>query len=82
MPSRYRLKTKKQKVPDYILVVVVLVDAGNDVVDTQLLFGVLQQRDKRPFTAVRQVALSDCHIKPVLPEHSFPLATNATDPGS
>jgi len=81
MPSRYRFKPEEKKVPDNVLVVVVVVQTGDNVAHSQLLLGVLQQRDKRALAAIRQLVLGNCHIKPVLPEHRFPLAADAAHAG-
>ena len=49
-------------VPDDVLVVGRFVQTGDDVVHPQLLLGVLQQRDKRPLTPVRQLVLEKCEL--------------------
>jgi len=81
MPSRYRFKPEEQEVPDNVLVVMVVVEAGHDMAHTQLLFGVLQQRDKRTLAAIRQLVLGDRHVEPVLPQHRFPLAAYTAHAG-
>lgn len=41
------LESQEQEVPDDVLVVVVvIVEAGDDVVDAELVLGVLEQRDE------------------------------------
>jgi hypothetical protein len=56
MPRGDWLKTKKQEVPDDVLVVVVLlVEAGHYVHHAQLLLSVLQQGDKRPFASITEL---------------------------
>jgi len=79
VPSVDGLKPKEQEVPYDVVVDMALVKTGNDVVHTQLLFGVLEQRDKSSLTPIRQLVLSDCNVKPVLPLNCFPLATNSSD---
>jgi len=82
VPSADGLKPKEQKVPYDVVVNVTLIEAGDNVVDSQLLLRVLEQRDKRALTSVRKLVLSDCHIQPILPLNRFPLAANSSNASS
>jgi len=83
VPRTERLKSQEQEVPDDVLVVMLCpVQAGNDVRHPQLLLGVLQQRDKGPLAAVRQLVLSNTDVEPALPEYSFPLGPDSALAGS
>jgi len=79
VPRSNRLETKKQEVPDDILVVVVhLVQTGHDVQNAQLLLSVLKQRDERPFAAITELLASDGDVEPLLPQHGRPGGANST----
>jgi len=81
VPSADGLKSEEQKVPDDIVVDMVLVQAGNHVIHTQLLLCILEQRDESPLTPIGELVLCDCHVEPVLPLNGLPLAAHATNPG-
>lgn len=79
MPRSDRLETKKQEVPDDVLVVVVhLVETGHHVQNAQLLLGVLKQRDERSFAAVTELRASDGDVESLLPKHGRPGGANST----
>jgi len=71
------LESQEQEVPDDVLVVVVvIVEAGDDVVDAELVLGVLEQRDEGLLGPFSQLQLGDRDVEPVLVENSLPVAAH------
>jgi len=79
VPWSERLESKEEEVPDHVLVVMMkLVNAGNNMTDAQFLLSVLQQRHECMFAALGQLGAGDANIQSVLPEHCVPGCLDTT----
>jgi len=79
MPWSNGLETEEQEVPDHVLVVMMQsIQAGYHVSHLQLLLGVLEEGDEGSLWSLGQLAGGYTHVKPILPQHSFPVGAGAS----
>jgi len=77
VPRSEGLESKKEEVPDDVLVVVVkLIEARHHAGDPELLLRVLEERDEGALAAVRQLAARHAHVEAVLPQHRVPVGAD------
>jgi len=79
MPWSNGLETEEQEVPDHVLVIMMQsIQAGYHVSHLQLLLGVLEEGDEGSLWSLGQLAGGYTHVKPILPQHSFPVGAGAS----
>lgn len=83
MPWSDGLESKKEEVADDVFVVMMeLIQTSHHMAYSQLLLCVLQQGHESTLAPISQLAASNTHVQPLLPEYRIPVSSDTTKPRS